>query len=58
MKLANDALIAIIGTFRKGLLEDVDISDLLRNIDLVPNDSGKLCLSSQQADIWSNDENR
>lgn len=53
MKLANDALIAIIGAFRKGISEGTDISDLLRNIDLVPDESGKLKLSPQHDDIWS-----
>lgn len=53
MKLANDALMAIIGAFRKGITENTDISDLLRRIDLVPGQDGKLKLSPQQDDIWS-----
>jgi hypothetical protein len=43
---------AIIGAFRKGLTEDMDISDLLRKVDLVPDHDGKLGLSPQQDDIW------
>jgi hypothetical protein len=53
MKLANDALIAIIGVFRKGIIEGTDISDLLRNIDLVPDDSDRLKLSPEHEDIWT-----
>ena len=53
MKLANDALVAIIGVFRKGITEGTDISNLLRNIDLIPDDSGKLRLNPQHDDIWS-----
>lgn len=53
MKLANDALLAIIATFRKGLLEDCDISELLRAIDLIDDGSGKLCLNPDQPDIWT-----
>ena len=53
MRLANDALVAIIGAFRKGITEGTDISDLLRGIDLVPDESGKLKLNPQHDDIWS-----
>jgi hypothetical protein len=56
MKLANDALLAIVGTFRKGLIENIDISDLLRKLDLVPDAEGKLKLSPQQEDVWSTTE--
>ncbi len=52
MKLASDALIAIIGTFRKGLMEDVDISELLKELSLVERD-GKLSLDPHQKDIWT-----
>lgn len=53
MKLANDALIAIISTFRKGITDGIDVSDLLRKIDLVQNESGRLGLNPQHEDIWS-----
>ena len=53
MKLANDALIAIIGVFRKGLTEGTDVSDLLRNVDLVDDGSGKLKLNPNHEDIWT-----
>lgn len=55
MKLADDALLAIIGTFRKGLVENIDISELLKQLELEPDDRGKLKLSPQQADIWAKD---
>ena len=55
MKLADDVLLAIIGTFRKGLLENIDISELLKQLDLEPDGNGKLKLSPQQADIWSSE---
>jgi len=53
MKLANDALLAIIGVFRKGLMEGSDVSDLLRAIDLVANEQGQLSLSADHNDIWA-----
>ncbi len=53
MKLGEDALLAIIGTFRKGLIENLDISDLLRQLDLEPDGTGRLRLSANQADIWT-----
>lgn len=56
MKLAEDALIAIMGTFRKGLIENLDISELLRSLELVPDDRGRLKLSADQQDIWSTKE--
>ena len=53
MKLANDALIAIITVFRKGLTEGSDVSEMLRNVDLVEDGSGKLKLNPQHEDIWT-----
>jgi hypothetical protein len=53
MKLANDALVAIIGVFRKGLIEGTDVSELLRNIDLVQDESGRLKLNPNHDDIWT-----
>jgi hypothetical protein len=53
MKLANDALVAIIGVFRKGLTEGTDVSELLRNIDLVQDASGRLALNPNHEDIWT-----
>jgi len=53
MKLANDALAAILAAFRKGIVEGTDISDVLRGLDLVQDSSGKLGLAPQHDDIWS-----
>ncbi len=54
MKLANDALVAIIGVFRKGLTEGMDVSNLLREIDLVPDPKDdKLHLNPDHSDIWT-----
>lgn len=53
MKLANDALVAIMGAFQKGITEGTDISDLLRGIDLVVDGSGKLGLNPVHEDIWT-----
>lgn len=53
MKLANDALLAIIGALRKGISEGIDISEMLRSIDLVVDGAGKLGLNPQHDDIWT-----
>lgn len=42
MKLADDALIRVIEILRQGLMENKDISNLLRDLDLEPNAQGKL----------------
>lgn len=48
MKLAEDVLIQIIEAVRKGLSEGVDISELLRNIDVeVDAANGRVKLSNQ-----------
>lgn len=46
MKLADDALIRIIEILRQGLMENKDISNLLRGLDLEVNSLGKLGVSS------------
>ena len=46
MKLADDVLLEIIEILRKGLVEEMDVSQLLRKLDLSPNSNGKLSLSS------------
>lgn len=46
MKLADDALIGIIEIFRQGLMENKDISELLRGLDLEVSSDGKLSVSS------------
>lgn len=56
MKLAEDVLLAIIASFRKGIIEEIDISELLRNLELVPDGNGKLKLSPDQVDIWTTRE--
>jgi len=50
VKLADDALLGIMACLRKGLAEGVDISQLLRDMDLVERD-GKLSLSPN-SDPW------
>ena len=53
MKLGNDVLVALMGAFRKGISEGIDISKILREIDLVVGDNGNLKLSPDQPDIWA-----
>lgn len=50
MKLADDALIRIIEIFRQGLMDNKDISVLLRELDLEKNDVGKLAVSASTTD--------
>lgn len=50
MKLADDALLGIMACLRKGLSEGVDISQLLREMDLVEKD-GAVALSPE-SDPW------
>ncbi len=45
MKLADDALIRIIEIFRQGLMENKDISELLRELELDVS-GGKLAISA------------
>lgn len=45
MKLAPDALIAIIEILRSALVEEKDVSELLRSLDLVDDGTGKLTVS-------------
>lgn len=53
MKLADDALIRIIEILRQGLMENKDISDLLRELDLEQNSQGKLGVSSGSNAGWT-----
>lgn len=46
MKLAPDALIGIIEILRKALVENTDVSDLLRDLDLEIDSLGRLTLST------------
>lgn len=61
MKLADDALVAIVLSFQRGLCEGIDISDLLRSMELVERPDGKLGLAPQSEsmktppDIWEED---
>jgi len=50
LKLDDDALLGIIACFRKGLVEGVDISRLLRSMELVERD-GKLGIAPG-SDPW------
>ena len=54
MKLAEDALLCIMEAFRKGLIENMDISDLLRQIDLTDK-NGKLGLTETIHDVWKDE---
>lgn len=51
MKLADDALLGVMACVRKGLVEGMDISDLLRKMELVQTPDGKLALDPK-TDIW------
>jgi hypothetical protein len=53
MKLADDALIRIIEILRQGLMENKDISDLLRSLDLEQNTEGKLGVSPGDNADWT-----
>lgn len=50
MKLADDALLGIMACLRKGLAEGADVSQLLREMELVERD-GRLSLDPS-ADPW------
>lgn len=50
MKLADDALIRIIEILRQGLMENNDISDLLRGLDLETTADGKLGVQTSHGD--------
>lgn len=50
MKLANDALLGIMACLRKGLAEGADISQLLRDMELVEKD-GRIALDPN-SDPW------
>lgn len=56
MKLADDALIAVIEILRKGLIEQMDISQLLRDLDLFPDVNNKLSISNNEVK-WSHVQN-
>lgn len=53
MRLADDALIRIIEILRQGLMENKDISDLLRELELEPNSQGKLGVSPGANASWT-----
>ncbi len=53
MKLADDALIGIIEIFRQGLMEEKDISELLRGLDLEVNANGKLSVAASSGGSWT-----
>lgn len=52
MKLADDALIRIIEILRQGLMENKDVSELLRELDLEPRGE-KLGVSQPTAPDWT-----
>jgi hypothetical protein len=45
MKLADDALLQIIDFLRQGLVDNKDVSELLRGLNLHPNGEGKLSVA-------------
>lgn len=51
MKLAQDALIGIIEILRKGLVEGSDVSQLLKELDLEDDGTGRLALSANNP-VW------
>lgn len=53
MKLSNEGLTAIMEALRLGLVEGVDISALLRDLDLVPDDAGRLTPSKPVKDAFT-----
>jgi len=53
MKLADDALIRIIEIFRRGLMDNKDISVLLRELDLEANEGGRLSVPPTNSDDWT-----
>ena len=53
MRLADDALVRIIEILRQGLMENKDISDLLRELELEPNSQGKLGVSPEPNAGWT-----
>jgi hypothetical protein len=53
MKLADEALIRIIEIFRQGLMDNKDVSVLLRELDLERNASGKLTVSAADVADWT-----
>lgn len=64
MKLADDALIAVMLCLQKGLSEGIDISEMLRSMELVQNPDGRLGLDPKSdfvrngprvGDIWEGD---
>lgn len=52
MKLADDALLGIMACFRKGLVEGIDISDLLRKMEFVPTPDGQKLTLDPKSDPW------
>lgn len=46
MKLADDTLLMMIDIFRRGILEGMDVSQLLRDLDLIQDADGKLGLKT------------
>lgn len=50
MKLADDALVMLVEIFRSGIVELKDISQDLRDLDLIEDSEGKLTLKKS---TWS-----
>ncbi len=54
MKLADDALVQIIDFLRQGLMEGKDVSELLKGMNLYPDATGKLGMtSSAPPNAWA-----
>jgi hypothetical protein len=58
MKLADDSLLMLVEIFRRGVIELKDISQDLRDLDLVENKEGKLTLlrNDQENGDWTQEQ--
>jgi hypothetical protein len=53
MKLADDALLMLVEIFRRGILEMGDVSQAMRDLDLIEDSEGKLTLKHKGWDTVS-----
>lgn len=52
LKFSEDVLLAIMEALRKGITDGVDISDMLRNLEMYADDDNKLRLIAALQDVW------
>lgn len=50
MKLGEDVLLEIMSILQRGLLEQRDVSQMLRDLDIVQGNEGKLNLTKEYKD--------